>query len=142
MDITRTKTIRNDNGERVVVTLTISTIRKETLGTQPAAFPTTDHETIVDPLRVSFTGDVYAKHSRYPYACGQVQESLPEPHPIRAAWKRYHLNDMRSHCIHQPRSIKWDESAPCPHTGYRAGSAWLVEPVPADELTRILALFD
>lgn len=70
-------------------------------------------------------------------------------------WDRWHLNDMRAGCTHQ-RSFGWDAmhalesrgrytgmsearvraferiGRPCPACGYRYGSAWLSEEVPAD----------
>jgi hypothetical protein len=37
---------------------------------------------------------------------------------------------------------RWDEPTDaCPETGYRAGTAWLYEPVPADVLTELRSLF-
>jgi hypothetical protein len=64
-------------------------------------------------------------------------------------WKRWHLNDMRAGCEHQ-RALGWkydthrdpDQEAPgyphvglpCPECGYRIGSAWLREEVPAEVL--------
>lgn len=52
-------------------------------------------------------------------------------------WERWHLNDMRAECEHQrARGEKWTThpSAECPDCGYKLGSAWLYEPLPADVL--------
>jgi hypothetical protein len=74
-------------------------------------------------------------------------------------WERWHLNDMRAGCEHQ-RKAKWDEkllddtkpatqnnmatwtyrkdnpkgllAEPCPECGYKYGTAWLFETIPAD----------
>lgn len=58
---------------------------------------------------------------------------------------RWHLNTMRAGCAHQEvvyetdrygrRVPSLDLTPPCPETGYRYGSAWLVEPLPEDVLT-------
>ena len=72
-------------------------------------------------------------------------------------WKRWHMNDVRSACKHQ-RALGWkydthrdpDPEAPgypyaglsCPECGYRIGSAWLHEDVPADVLDFLDALPD
>lgn len=58
-------------------------------------------------------------------------------------WKRWHLNGLRSECEHQ-RALGWkydthrdpdaDAGLPCPTCGYRIGSAWRREDVPADVL--------
>lgn len=52
-------------------------------------------------------------------------------------WKRWHLNDMRAECEHQRargETYSTHPSAECPDCGYRLGSAWLHEDVPADVL--------
>jgi hypothetical protein len=61
-------------------------------------------------------------------------------------WNRWHLNDMKSGCEHQ-RALGWtsyDEhpSEPCPVCGYKYGSAWLREEVPADVLEWLRELPD
>lgn len=58
-------------------------------------------------------------------------------HRNRSRWGTWrHLNDMRAGCEHQ-RAMGWksyDEhpSEPCPVCGYKYGTAWLVEPLPAE----------
>lgn len=60
-------------------------------------------------------------------------------------WRHWHLNDCRAGCAHQTpvwrdnprygyREIDLDNTPACPHTGYRFGSAWLVD-VPPIEVT-------
>ncbi len=61
-------------------------------------------------------------------------------------WERWHLNGMRPWCVHlQDRKVNtgtdvktWPQ---CSETGYKWGSAWLVEPIPPDVLTSLEALF-
>lgn len=64
----------------------------------------------------------------------------------------YHLNDMQAGCDHQ--TVLWEEepyrrpwlwdpktetgTLPCPITGYRYGSKWLVKPLPADMVKDVL----
>lgn len=84
-------------------------------------------------------------------------------------WKRWHLNDMRAGCEHQ-RAAKWNERkidstkplthgnmlvwvrpsehpegllcVPCPECGYKYGTAWLHEDVPASVITFLFGLPD
>lgn len=66
----------------------------------------------------------------------------------RAKWQRFldvwhdwHLNDMRSGCVHQ-RALGWTyqdhhdpktfKGEPCPECGYEIGSSWLKEALPED----------
>jgi hypothetical protein len=126
---TLTKTYRLPNRDRVVVTVNIGTTDRQHTGT--------DHS-IVEPgaATVSFTGDLYPYRCRNAVACGQITDDVPAG-PVRDLWQRWHLNGMRSHCDHQNRAIAWDVVAPCEATGYRAGTAWLFETVPADVLDMI-----
>jgi hypothetical protein len=83
------------------------------------------------------------------------------------AWKRWHLNDMRAGCEHQ-RAEGWGEKElvlangekklstwvtpaehpdgvlckPCPVCGYKYGTAWLCEEVPAEVLEFLRGLPD
>jgi hypothetical protein len=59
---------------------------------------------------------------------------------IYSMWREYHLNDMKSHCAHQDESVKWDIVERCEVGNYKAGSAWLVEPLPKQVQERILSL--
>lgn len=54
---------------------------------------------------------------------------------IVEAWPRWHLNGMRAGCAHvepvgDTASGRLDSTPECPVSGYRWGSAWLVEPLP------------
>ena len=59
---------------------------------------------------------------------------------IHSLWTQYHLNDMKSHCSHQDKSVRWDLVERCEVGNYKAGSAWLVEPLPKQVQERILSL--
>lgn len=64
---------------------------------------------------------------------------------FRAIWKRWHLNDMRAECEHQrARGETWNTHpmTVCPDCGYKLGSAWLHEDVPADVIEWLKALPD
>lgn len=68
--------------------------------------------------------------------------------------ERWHLSDMKAGCAHQPSSeqlvARYGQSniaeralrevEPCRETGYKWGSAWLVEPVPADVQDELVTL--
>lgn len=68
---------------------------------------------------------------------------------IATLGERWHLNTMRAGCAHQ--TVVWEDTPyhrpslertkPCPETGYRYGSSWLVELVPAEVVTRLRELF-
>ena len=119
---------RDKGGNRVFVSLLVERCNGGT---------TINHEHVDSYLRVRLTGVVVRKGGQFRHdgdwiSCGQIDPSYL---PVRLArlWQRWHLNDLRSHCIHQDPSVKWDEVPPCPTTGYKAGSAWLVELI--DEAT-------
>jgi hypothetical protein len=51
-------------------------------------------------------------------------------------WRRWHLNHLRAGCEHQ-RTLGWESydehpSEPCPTCGYKYGTAWLKEELPAE----------
>jgi hypothetical protein len=128
---TLTRTFRNADRDRVVVTVTIGQTAGPRVGT--------DHGTVpAGAATVSFVGDLIPYRCRDAVACGQIKNMVPD-NVIRDLWQRWHLNDMRSHCDHQNRDIAWDKVSPCDETGYRAGTAWLHEVVPADVLDMIRA---
>ena len=70
-------------------------------------------------------------------------------------WERWHMNALRSACEHQratwlpgpttlteTRKLKYHQGLPCPECGYRIGSAWLHEDVPAEVLDFLASLPD
>jgi hypothetical protein len=103
------------------------------------------HEPITSWTRLSLTGDVTEKGRREPYQGGQITDVLDEIETFAAGWSRakvatlasiwndHHLNDMRAACAHQTpvgdsARERLDKTPPCPISGYRYGSAWLVDP--------------
>lgn len=85
-------------------------------------------------------------------AAGWTREELEQ---LADDWQRWHLNNTRAGCEHQ-RAAGWtydthrDESPdappyaglPCPECGYRIGSAWLYEELPAELLERLARRFN
>lgn len=123
------KTFRTADKDRVIVTVRIEQTDRLHTGT--------DHTEVPEgATTVSFTADRIEYRHREPVACGQIIEDVPD-NRVRDLWRRWHLNGMRSHCAHQNEHIAWDKVAPCEVTGYKAGTAWLFEPVPADVLDMI-----
>ena len=67
-------------------------------------------------------------------------------------WRQWHLNDMRAECEHQ-RALGWTYATHkdtvtkfgrgcCPRCGYKIGSAWRVEAVPAETVAFLADLPD
>lgn len=118
---------------------------------------TVDHAPVpADAVEVSITGSVhYAKADgsrdlRYTegYAYGQVLDELrkvrnPRARRIAELWDRWHLNGMRANCAHMPAlNGHYSAGYPCDAgTGYTSGSAWLYEPIPAEIIAELRALF-
>lgn len=131
-------------------------------------FMTIDHEPAGSYVDVGIQGTMYPKgwrSGRDEIAGGQISGMLgmitePEdginPNRIGELWERWHLNGMRAGCAHQPDMVKrahdagispldqsgWmlDNAPRCPETGYKWGSAWLVEYVPEDVLRELEAI--
>jgi len=59
---------------------------------------------------------------------------------IVEVWNRWHLNNMHAECEHQ-RALGWTwlthPSEPCPECGYRLGSTWLREDLPAEIIAEV-----
>lgn len=128
-----TATVRAQ-GLRIVVTARITE-------SDPAGKTDIWHKPITEPYtELTFQCEVSDKGSRLVFAAGQALEYLPEHHPLRLIWERWHLNGMRSHCAHQDQTVAWDKVPPCESTGYRCGSAWLVEPLPLEVRRQTVAL--
>jgi hypothetical protein len=95
-----------------------------------------------------------------------ITEPLVDVARLRDVWNRWHLNDMRPACEHQ-RAASWGDETlevgekreqkragwvyqgehprgvlmkPCPECGYKYGSAWLREEVPADVIDYLCSL--
>lgn len=115
---------------------------------------TVEHEPIVRYERLTIVGDVL--EGRRFVGGGQVADELDRitrPAPgwgpderarLQAIWRRWHLNDLRAACAHQtpPPSLDDPWPDPCPETGYRFGSAWLVEPLPGEVTAWLSGQFD
>ena len=137
---------RNNFGEKYYVSFDIQDISKPT--------ETILHDTISHFQRVSLSGALVSKYGSLEYNRGIVSigqnshylQEITEPAAeysrasikrLGELWDRWHLNDMNSHCAHQDSAIKWDQVDPCPITGYKAGHAWLLDPVPAQVIAEI-----
>lgn len=118
---------------RAEVTVTVRRVSRSAI--------TVDHERTPDEYAViTFGGEAAPKGVRFgtnSSAYGQIVDSLDNP-AIRRVWHRWHLNDMHAGCTHQPRVADYASVMPCAWSGYRYGSSWLVEPVPTDEMLRML----
>lgn len=63
---------------------------------------------------------------------------------VKAVWERWHLNNLHSECEHQrARGENWQThpEAVCPDCGYKLGSAWLKEELPADVVKLVESQF-
>jgi hypothetical protein len=81
--------------------------------------------------------------------CGQITDALdhmvsyaPGWNAVKVKrlaeiWNHWHLNAMHAGCINQAG----DNHEPCPETGYKWGSEWLVEPLPADIADELREMF-
>lgn len=143
---------RTDSGDRIYITAQ----------TRHHADPaqTVHHETVTEYSELSIMGLAVAPRRRMEngHAAGQIVSELervtrPAPHLTEAdiaelvrLWKRWHLNGMKALCAHQTpvyssprgyRQLDLDAIGTCPVSGYRPGSAWLVEPVPGEVLETV-----
>ena len=123
---------------------------------QQGEHTTTEHSTVSGITRLSMSGILISKYGSITrngnrISCGQNRGNLArvikvdggflgDLAEIQGIWERWHLNDMKSKCAHQNPETKWDETPPCPETGYKAGDAWLAEELPSEVLTRIYEL--
>jgi hypothetical protein len=78
-------------------------------------------------------------------SAGQIREELRRvgtPAALRVAelWDRWHCNGTRPNCSHMPDQ-RYTRGLACPETGYRSGSAWLCELLPAEVADEALRLF-
>jgi hypothetical protein len=113
---------------------------------------TIHHLPAEDPPRFSISGGVWNPNRTDYISYGQITDVLAElttyapgfdagkAAKLAALWERWHLNDMRAGCVHQGEpayrqgrygpEVDLSSVPPCPETGYRYGSAWLVEELP------------
>lgn len=144
---------------RLKVTLDLRIERLERRET----YETTTHEHVARPLAMSVTTSVWRPHGKDIVAGGATREPLREVaahgEPARfwdvdhqlarmaSMGDRWHLNDMQPGCLHQEVVYEdsdygtrpsLTETLPCPITGYRYGSSWLIDPVPRVLLNNLL----
>lgn len=143
---------RTADGSRVHLTVELREVGR------PAE--TVTHESAPRIVELSISGHVTAKHCREPYAVGQVADDLRHVTAPAAGltaediakladiWDAWHLNGMRAGCAHMPAYVypqshepdsaeRWANRPTCPETGYRWGSLWLADPLPADVVTSL-----
>jgi len=145
------------------LTVTIE-IRAERLQRRET-YETIEHETVSEPLGFALTSAVWdpsrtdwiaggatVEPLREVVERGTVSPRLTSDGLARLAdiGERWHLNDVKAGCAHQTVVYEDGEygrrpsltlTEPCPMTGYRYGSSWLIEPLPdglLDEVSDIL----
>jgi hypothetical protein len=140
---------RDDRGNKYYLTLEIKPVQRETHNIE--------HEIVAGVPVISMSGTVLSKYGSITHDRGWIQAgqcldsfdnitqyanrwSALELESVLAIWRGYHLNDMKTHCVHQDQATKWDAVEPCSVTGYRAGSAWLYSPVPDSVLIELTGL--
>lgn len=142
------------NSLRVTVELRLERLERQD------DYQTTAHDTVTRPLDFAITTAVWRPDGRDIVAGGATVEPLRRLVTFAPGWdagkvaqladlERWHLNGMQAGCSHQ--TVEWEESAygrrpsleltaPCPVTGYRYGSAWLLEPLPESFVPDLLEL--
>lgn len=149
MEITDQYIGRNANGERLYLDVRLVVVD----GPERTIY----HDTITEYRAFGASG-----HTTYrgrSVSAGQILDDLLDLRELapgwtvakvadlHATWKRWHLNQMQAGCAHQ--TVLWEDSEygrrpslemtePCPESGYRYGSAWLVDPMPGDVAGKII----
>lgn len=141
------------------LTVTID-VRMERL-TRQTEYETTDHRKVRRPLDFAITTAVWRPDKRDIVSGGATVDPLRELTTYTNGFSdrviaellsmaEYHLNGMTAGCDHQTavwedgrygRQISLTDTLPCPVTGYRYGSAWLVRELPYGFLSRVRAVF-
>lgn len=114
-------------------------------------YETVDHQMVREPLDFALTTSVWRPRLSDIVSCGATVEPLRELSSYEPGWaaesvkeladlEEWHLNAMSAACAHQKRNAGLD-SPPCPISGYRWGSAWLVRPLPDGFLDKVRGLF-
>lgn len=154
---------RTDDGENVYAEARIEI-------SNPGEWHTVEHETVTDPVTLAFSGVVIRKGGSFGRdgdwrGAGQIVDdvkrivtplqgwSAEDVAKLVENWDKWHLNTMRAGCVHQPpesivyqqgkygREVNFDATPVCPVSGYRYGSEWLTEAVPADVLAWVRERF-
>lgn len=140
---------RDDQGRKYYLNIEIKPIQREAHDVS--------HETVTGVPVISMSGTILNKYGSITHDRGWIQAgqcldsfdnitqfsnrwSLKELQDAISIWRGYHLNDMKTHCVHQDQATKWDTVEPCKVTGYRAGSAWLYSPVPDSVLIELTGI--
>jgi hypothetical protein len=136
-----------DEGDRVFANIE--------LRSQPpvAPYQTVDHVDL-DPnseyTELAITFEMIEKGRKEPSSVGAgtawsvravTKPAVPFTARLAAVTEEWHLNGMSAGCSHQ--TVVYEDSRggqrpslertkPCPETGYKYGSAWLVKPLPAE----------
>ena len=118
---------------------------------------TTDHLTIAGPLDFAIQTNVWQPSGKDIVTGGQAHHVLDELDSytygeelvrfLKEAADTWHNNGLRAACTHQDDTVpegvtdvigwRLDNVPPCPQTGYKYGSKWLIEPL-TDEFVREL----
>lgn len=125
------------------------------------SYQTTEHQQIVRPYGLSVTTQVWSPGGADMVAGGATRDPLREVTEPSRFWTRgtlaalatlgdrWHGNDFQAACAHQDvvyedgplgRRPSLDLTLPCTSTGYRYGSAWLVEPLPEQVIGDLMGL--
>jgi len=112
------------------------TVRMEWL-TRQDEYETIAHELVRRPLDFAIMTHRGADTAMFEHMVDYARGFDPARVQELARLAAYHLPSMKAGCVHQSGVNK----APCPVTGYRWGSAWLVEPLPDGFLERVKAVF-
>jgi hypothetical protein len=121
------------------------------------AYETVDHQQVARPLDFSLTSDVWKVNRSDIIEGGATVEPLRQITRYADGWDAakvrelialapWHLNAMTAGCAHQEPVMTGgrpdlDRTSPCPVTGYKYGSAWLVRPLPDGLAEKVRALF-
>lgn len=149
---------RTPDGSRVRVTVELKDLHG---GWDIDTTETVEHAEIGPFRRLSISALGYSKHRRVADSAGQiidmaelvahggeVASGLRRQDVARLVeiWREWHLNDMTAGCAHQTPPVgstlseRLDQTPPCPVTGYRFGSKWLVRPLPEALVTELREL--
>lgn len=83
-------------------------------------------------------------HQPEAWTCTNLAKHYPTPNgwPVVRSLFGEHPYPNRGDQCHRCGRNRWDEPTDhCPVTGYRAGTAWLTEPLPADVVAAVLDIF-
>jgi len=115
---------------------------------------TTDHRNVSDFWELSISATTTTADSRRHGDIdtgGQIIDTVamannaPEFLPgLVKVWRAHHLSGLHAACDHQTPmgdtiGERLDRTPACPVTGYRYGSKWLVEDLPADAVQTVIA---